>query len=103
MNTMKRLLLAIGCTNITVSTLTCLVAEFEPFDTNKRNEYNNTLLPHLDELICSIAETRKESPFLCVQQMAQECKYVHKDVVSAGHNLPDKSCVADTAMQIELA
>ena len=24
-------------------------------------------------------------------------------VNSAGHNLPDKSCVADTAMQIELA
>ena len=23
--------------------------------------------------------------------------------VIAGHNLPDKSCVADTAMQIELA
>ena len=24
-------------------------------------------------------------------------------IIDAGHNLPDKSCVADTAMQIELA
>ena len=32
----------------------------------------------------------------------QECMgYI--GVPSAGHNLPDKSCVADTAMQIELA
>ena len=29
--------------------------------------------------------------------------YISVNIGNTGHNLPDKSCVADTAMQIELA
>ena len=32
-----------------------------------------------------------------------KAKYPLSCITLAGHNLPDKSCVADTAMQIELA
>ena len=35
--------------------------------------------------------------------MSTAKQFMRMSMPYAGHNLPDKSCVADTAMQIELA
>ena len=47
--------------------------------------------------------TSVESPERITHHRVPSSAQGLRNLLTAGHNLPDKSCVADTAMQIELA